>query len=145
MSLITSTRIYQKPVFSTQRLESLLWVVLIFTLTLEDHLRGKFKLISKFLSLKCFILSLCTGSEFKYLKEIGSCLPFRCQRGQQGRAFHTVSARSPRFLAWCLSERCCDFGNCAHSCLKDKTRRNKSFDLIVFFSPMQLNKNWTEI
>lgn len=53
-------------------------------------------------------------------KEIKSSLPFRCRRGRRGRAFHTTSAPSPHFLAWCLSERCCDFGNCAHSCLEDK-------------------------
>lgn len=58
-------------------------------------------------------------------------LPSHYQLGRPGTAFHSTSARSPRFPAWCLSGRCCDCGNCAHSCLKNKMgERRLSFRLL---------------
>lgn len=50
-------------------------------------------------------------------------IPSRCQRGRPGKASHSASARSPHFPVWCWSGRCCDCGNCAHSCLKNKATR----------------------
>lgn len=62
----------------------------------------------------------CTFHVFKENSPVA--LPSHSQLGRPGTICHRASAPSPRSLVWCLSGRCCDCGNCAHSCLDNKAR-----------------------
>lgn len=78
-----------------------------------------------------------------FLKEkmLPLILPSHCQRGQPDTASRLASAPSPHFPAWCLSGRCCDCGNCVHSCLERQEMERKTSKSLFKISFPQADKS----